>query len=192
MRLMTRERLAEIEPGSLMLITTLVGIVLVVAMVVYMIKPQFQVYHQKSARLETLENLIKSQANLQDAIAVERKKLEEMKFQLHGEAGAMPVNEMESYLVGQLQELAWDADVDLAGVRPGAAKKIMGFEEISFKVDITGAYRNLYNWLDRISNKLGFMLVSNYAINSNGSGKDNNQLNMNMTVVFYRLPINEL
>ena len=63
----------------------------------------------------------------------------------------------------------------------------MEFEEISFKVDVTGAYRNLYDWLNRINDTLGFMLVSNYVINLNSRRVDDTQLNMNVTIVFYRM-----
>lgn len=189
---MIRESLAEVEPRSLMLIASLLGIVFATVMLVYMIRPQYQIYQQRNERLETLKSQIESQVKLQDAIDVAREKLEQIKFQLHGEAGAMPVNEMESYLVGQLQEFAWDAGVELTGVRPGVAKRVMGFEELAFNVDVTGAYRKLYDWLDRISNKLGFMLVSRYNINTHGTGNEDLQLNMSMTIVFYQVPLNEL
>ena len=98
----------------------------------------------------------------------------------------MPVNEMEAYLVGRLQGLAWDAGVELAGVRPGQAKRIMAFEEISFKVELTGEYQNLYKWLNKIGDTLGFMLVSNYEIALAGKKSNQTPLKMGVTIVFYR------
>jgi Tfp pilus assembly protein PilO len=133
-----------------------------------------------------LRNQIADPAELQAAIDNERKTISELQLQLHGEAGNMPVNEMESYLVGRLQRLAWDAGIELVGVRPGTAKRIMEFEEISFEVDVTGEYKNLYQWLDNMGNALGFMLVTNYEISLSSRQRSETELNMHVTIVFYR------
>lgn len=183
---MIRESLMEVEPKSLGLILILTSIVVMTAMALYMIKPQYQSFHDKSASFEMLNSQIDDQAQLQRAIDEEHKQIKEMQLQLHGEAGDMPVNEMEAYLVGRLQGLAWAAGIELAGVRPGQAKRVMEFEEISFKVDVTGEYRNLYDWLNKIGDTLGFMLVSNYEISLTGRKSNGTQLKMNVTIVFYR------
>lgn len=183
---MIRESLMEVDPKSLKLILLLSGIVIVTAMALYLIKPQYLIFHDRSASFEMLNNQIDDQPRILRAIDDERKQIKEMQLQLHGEADSMPVNEMESYLVGRLQELAWESGIELAGVRPGHAKRIIEFDEIPFKVDVTGEYRNLYDWLSRIGNKLGFMLVSNYEIGLTGRRSNDAQLKMNMTIVFYR------
>jgi len=183
---MIRENLMEVEPRSLGLILLLIGFVLATAIALYMIKPQYQRFNDSSHSFESLNGQIDDQAQLQRAIDTERNKIREMQLKLHGEAGDMPVNEMEAYLVGRLQGLAWESGIELAGVRPGQAKRIMAFEEISFKVDVTGEYRNLYDWLNRIVDTLGFMLVSNYDISLDGRKNNETQLKMNVTIVFYR------
>ena len=183
---MIRENLAEVEPRSLALILLLLGFVCATAIALYMIKPQYQRFNESSNSFAMLNGQIDDQAQLQRAIDSERNKIREMQLKLHGEAGDMPVNEMEAYLVGRLQGLAWAAGIELAGVRPGQAKRIMEFEEISFKVDVTGEYRNLYDWLNRIGDKLGFMLVSNYDISLAGKKGNETPLKMNVTIVFYR------
>ena len=183
---MIRESLMEVDVKSLSLILLLVTFVVATAMALYLIKPQYQSFDARSASFEMLNKQIDDHVRLQRAIDDERKQTKEMQLQLHGEAGAMPVNEMESYLVGRLQELAWESGVELVGVQPGQTKHILAFDEISFKVDVTGEYRNLYDWLGRIGNKLGFMLVSNYEIRVSGRKNNAKQLNMNVTIVFYR------
>lgn len=183
---MIRENLMEIEPKALTLILLLISLLIVVVMTLYMVKPQYHSFSEKSHSLEMLNSQIDDQAQLQQAIDNEHKHIKELQLQLHGEAGDMPVNEIEAYLVGRLQGLAWDAGIELAGVRPGQAKRIMEFEEISFKVDVTGEYRKLYRWLNMIGDTLGFMLVSNYEIGLIGRGSEQPQLKMNVTIVFYR------
>ena len=129
---MIRENLMQVEPRSLGMILLLISLVLVAAMALYLVKPQFQSYSEKSASFEMLTSHIDDQAQLQRAIDDKRKQIKALQLKLHGEAGDLPVNEMEAYLVGRLQELAWEAGIDLVGVRPGPEKQIMGFEEISF------------------------------------------------------------
>jgi len=183
---MIREPLIGIEPRSLQLILAMVAVLITTAVGLYMIKPQYLEFRDRRVSFEMLQNQIDDQAQLQAAIDEERSQIRALTLQLHGEAGNMPVNEMESYLVGRLQELAWDAGIDLVGVRPGPAKRIMEFEEISFEVDVAGEYRSLYRWLDSIGDALGFMLVTNYEISLSGRNSSNTELNMHVTIVFYR------
>ena len=183
---MMREQLAGVEPGSLKLIMVLIAVVISTAISLYMVKPQYLDFRDKRSSFEMLRNQIDDPAQLQAAIDNERKTISELQLQLHGEAGNMPVNEMESYLVGRLQRLAWDAGIELVGVRPGTAKRIMEFEEISFEVEVGGEYKDLYKWLDNIGNALGFMLVTNYEISLSGRQRSETELNMKVTIVFYR------
>jgi len=183
---MIREYLIDVEPGSLKLISGLTAVVIATGVALYMIKPQYLDFRQNRVSFEMLHSQIDDQAQLQNAIDQERLRIRELQLQLHGEAGDMPVNEMESYLVGRLQALAWDAGIELVGVRPGSAKRIMEFEEISFEVEVAGEYRNLYQWLDDIGNALGFMLVTNYEIRLSGRNSSKTELNMQVTIVFYR------
>ncbi len=183
---MIREYLIGVEPGSLKLILAMVAVVIATAIALYMVKPQYLDFRDRRVSYETLHNRIEGQLSLQRAIDKEREAIRELQLQLHGEAGNMPVNEMESYLVGRLQELAWDAGIELVGVRPGTAKRIMQFEEISFEVDVSGEYKNLYRWLGSMGDALGFMLVTNYEISLSGSHRNKAELLMHVTLVFYR------
>jgi Tfp pilus assembly protein PilO len=183
---MMREQLTAIEPRSLQLILTLTLVVVATAIALYLVKPHYLDFSDKRVAYELLQNQIDDHTQLQNAIDGERARIKELQLQLHGEAGNMPVNEMESYLVGRLQGLAWDAGIELVGVRPGTAKRIMKFEEISFEVEVQGEYRNLYQWLDSIGNALGFMLVTNCEISLYGNKGDKTDLDMHVTIVFYR------
>jgi Tfp pilus assembly protein PilO len=175
-----------VDTRSLKMIMMLVCVVIVAATALYMIKPVFVDYQQRRETYGMLQNQLQDQAQLQSSIDQARDQIGKLQLELHGEASNMPVNEMESYLVGRLQGLSWDAGIELVGVRPGAAKRIMEFEEISFEVDVSGEYANLYKWLDMIGNVLGFMLVTNYDISLSGRDSSKTALNMHVTIVFYR------
>ena len=183
---MMREQLTAVEPASLRLILVLAAVVTVTGIALYLVKPQYLDFRDNRVSFQMLRSQIDDQAQLQQAIDRERERIRELQLQLHGEAGNLAVNEMESYLVGRLQGLAWDAGIELVGVRPGPAKRIMEFEEISFEVDVKGEYRNLYRWLDSIGEALGFMLVTNYEISRSGRQSNATELDMQVTIVFYR------
>ena len=183
---MIREQLTQIEPASLRLILTMAAVVIMTGIALYLVKPQYLDFREKRVSYKLLHSQIDDQAQLQQAIDRERDQIQKLQLQLHGEAGNLPVNEMESYLVGRLQGLAWDAGIELVGVRPGAAKRIMEFEEISFEVDVKGEYKNLYRWLDSIDDALGFMLVTNYEISLSNRNAAGTELDMHVTIVFYR------
>ena len=183
---MMREQLAGIEPGSLKLMLMLVAVVIATAMALYLVKPQYLEFRDRRVSYQMLLDQIDDPKQLQQAIDQQRADISELQLQLHGEAGNMPVNEMESFLVGRLQRLAWDAGIELVGVRPGSAKRIMEFEEISFEVEVAGEYRNLYQWLDKIGEALGFMLVTNYEISLATRTDEATELDMKVTIVFYR------
>ncbi len=183
---MISEQLSGIEPRSLKLMLMLTAVVIAAAMALYLVKPQYLDFRDRRVSYQMLLDQIDDPAQLQQAIDQVRADISELQLALHGEAGNMPVNEMESYLVGRLQRLAWDAGIELVGVRPGNAKRIMEFEEISFEVEVTGEYRNLYQWLGKIGDALGFMLVTNYEISLATRINDSTDLNMHVTIVFYR------
>ena len=183
---MIREQLTGIEPGSLKLMLALIAVVIATAMALYLVKPQYLDFRDRRVSYQMLLDQIDDPEQLQHAIDQERADISELQLQLHGEAGNMPVNEMESYLVGRLQRLAWDAGIELVGVRPGSAKRIMEFEEISFEVEVAGEYRNLYQWLNKIGEALGFMLVTEYEIRLANRNNDTPELDMHVTIVFYR------
>ena len=185
--LQLRQYLPQVEPRSMGLILLLTGFLITVALSLYVVKPLYQSFRDKSTSFEMLQSQIDDQAQLQQVINIERKKIKSLQLQLHGEAGDLPVNEIEAYLVGRLQGLTWEAGIELSGVRPGQAKRILEFEEISFQVDVTGEYKNLYQWLNKIGDTLGFMLVSNYEINLAGSKRGRENLKMQVTIVFYRV-----
>lgn len=182
---MIRESLIA-DTRSLRLIIILVCFVIVIALLLYMVKPQYLNYKNKNEAYEMLNNQIHNQGQLQQSIDQTHERISELTLQLHGEAGNMPVNEVEAYLVGRLQELAWDAGIELLGVRPGYAKRVMSFEEISFELEVEGEYSNIYNWLAEIGDVLGFMLVTKYKMSLAGRSSDQKKINMHVTIVFYR------
>ena len=72
---MIHENLTLVEPKSLRLILRMISFVLATALILYMIKPQYQQFSQNSASFKMLNSQIDNQTQLQQTIDDERKKI---------------------------------------------------------------------------------------------------------------------
>jgi hypothetical protein len=183
---MIQASLQQLDPRSLRLILALVWAVLAAALLMYALKPQVLSYRQGVASRHLLENRVGDEVQLNRDIDSVRLGIDELRQKLQGDVEDVPLNQMESYLIGRLQGVSWGANVELVGVKPGQATRVLGFEEMAFEVEVRGAYQALYAWLGELAEKLGFILVKRYDMAPAGGNKDGDQLRMQLTMVFYR------
>lgn len=74
---------------------------------------------------------------------------------LTGQLRAPVEPQMVSMVLRELDRLATQHGITLAGVRPGPRREVLGFQEISFDVSAQGAYLSLCNWLMDFERALG-------------------------------------
>ena len=84
---MIRENLVTVEPISLKLIMLLISLVMEAAVMLYMVKPQYQSISEINTTYEMLNTQIDDPEQLQRAINTEQQKIKNLQLQLHGEAG---------------------------------------------------------------------------------------------------------
>ena len=178
--------LRQLDPRSLRLILVLVWVMLTAALLLYALKPQYLGYRQGVASRHLLENRVADEVQLNRNIASARLDLDELRKKLHGDVEDVPLNQMESYLIGRLQDVSWDVNIELVGIRPGHATRVLAFEELAFEVEVRGDYQSLYAWLHELTEKLGFILVKRYDIAPVSDKNKADQLRMQLTMVFYR------
>lgn len=184
---MIRELLKDVEPRFINIAMGLAALLLVALMISYSVKPQYQQLAHNRDSLELLQNRMDDQHQLQRMIDQTRSDIVDIHHRISGESGSLQLSEMESYLIGRLQALSWESDIQLIGVRPGSSKRVIQFDEISFEVNVIGRYLDLYDWLNRLNDKLGFVLVTKYRIQPTTRRVDSDMLSMDLTLVFYRV-----
>lgn len=170
--------------GMLITIVLLVSII----QIMYLLLPQVKQYRKLNASYQILQQAAGSSTGLQQQLQQTRQQVKDLSYQLHGDMAGLPDNQMESYIIGRLQKVSWQADVELASVIPGKGKKVQMFQETLFDVNINARYFDFFNWLQTINEELGYVVVKKFEINpqSNQGDKDP-RLNISLTLVSYRM-----
>jgi Tfp pilus assembly protein PilO len=86
---------------------------------------------------------------------------------------AGPNDQLASLVMAELDRSAGQNGITLAGIRPGARREVLGFEEISFDVNAQGSYLRLCQWLVDFERTLGqSATVSEFTMKAAGEGRE--------------------
>ena len=111
--------------------------------------------------------------------------ISKLREQLYGKGARLPPSQMVSYIIGQLDRLSGRHRVQLVSVKPGSTSRVLSFEEVPFDVEVSGAYFDLFSWLQDAEAELRPMVVKQFQIADAGTEKG---LTIKMRVVSYRSP----
>jgi len=162
------------------------AILVAVALGRYVIWPEVVSYNKSRINLASLESTASQQTSLSMQIETLENKLTTLKKQLQGGMVDLPDNQMESFVIGQLQGISWRNKIELLGVRPGKGRLIQALEEILFDVEIAGDYFDLYAWLQELDDQLGFVVIKNFTIRLLDTSLTGPRLIAKLTIVSYR------
>ncbi|RDH89957.1 MAG: hypothetical protein DIZ77_12145 [endosymbiont of Seepiophila jonesi] len=81
----------------------------------------------------------------------------------------LPAQQMESYIIGRLQKVSWETNVELVSVKPGDGQTVQMFQESLFEVELNAGYFDFFKWLQTIGRDLGFIVIKKYGIQPLGS-----------------------
>lgn len=112
--------------------------------------------------------------------------IESLQRRLHGDMASLPLKEIEAHVVGKLQQISWQNDIQLVGIEPAAGETIETFHEVLFRVTLAGEYLNMYQWLREVSTDLGFVLVKQYEMQPMDNRTQNPRLSVRLTMATYR------
>ena len=99
-------------------------------------------------------------------------------------AALAPDRQMASEVMANLDRSAAASGITLTGIRPGARRQVLEFEEISFDVSAQGKYLRLCQWLLDFERTLGRnATVSEFTMKSADEGR---LVALNLKAVLYR------
>ena len=169
-------------------VTILTGVSLIIfsAIFSYLLWPQFTSYKKSVNDLAVLEDIIASKNDVRHELGSLKTEIDQAKRKLKGDMADLPEKEMEAYVIGVLQNISWDNEVDLIGVKPDKGNEINIFQEILFRVKLAGEYHDLYRWFVELRSQLGFIVIKNLNLNPINTQEDSTPLKMDLTIASYK------
>jgi Tfp pilus assembly protein PilO len=178
--------LSRFDRREFFLILTIMVFTVTTLVFTYLVLPKIKIYLAVAKTESILNNVVDNDAQLNDQIQGLSRDIDLLQRQLHGDMASLPVKEIEAYVVGKLQQISWQNDIQLVGIEPSAGAMIETFHEILFRVTLAGDHLNTYRWLREVSSELGFVLVKNFAMQPMEDRAQNPQLSVQLTMATYR------
>ena len=157
----------------------------------YLLLPQLKSYKGFSAEYELLDQAVNNSDRLINQLTQIDEEVQSLSRQLHGDMAQLPVKQMESFIIGRLQKVSWETQIELVAVLPAEGKQVQNFRETLFEVKLMAGFHNFYKWLQMVNDELGYIVVNNFEISPRGneSVKDP-KLDISLTLVSYRMIAN--
>ena len=167
----------------------LAAVVLLIGMIelTYLVWPQFKTFKILNNSQQVLINAVTGSEGLEQQLSRVGSEVNSLTHRLHGDMAGLPAKQMESYIIGRLQNVSWDTDVELVSVKPDDGQQVQMFQESLFEVEIRATYFDFITWLRTIGRQLGFIVVKKYAIHPRGNDLSNPMLSIALTMVSYRM-----
>jgi len=163
-----------------------VGLAATVLAISAVFLPGFKAYRSATKTVAILEETRVSNDDLDRQLEERRDNIEQLKFRLYGDMANLPLRQVESYVIGRLQDISWRNDVELISVKPTSGQQVQIFTEVLFNIELIGEYSNIYRWLWDAKNELGFIVVKEYEMRRRDNIDDNPRLVTEISLASYR------
>ena len=178
--------LNQIERKTLLLVLIGFSLLIFASSSVYGILPQIKNIKSGIDARDQLKSLVVNEEDLQSQREALMSKVEDMKRMLKGDMANLPEQKIEAYIIGELQNISWNHEINLIEVKPENGTEIEMFQEILFNVKVSGEYFALYEWLHDLRKNLGFIVIKELQINSTNQQSKAKPLVMKLTVATYK------
>lgn len=180
--------LEQTHPRTFVLMLSALVLLVVALPVTYLLIPQIKLYQANDTEFGSLSQAIVNSDSLERQLLSIGKEVKTLSRQLHGDMAQLPLKQMESFIIGRLQKVSWENQIELVAVRPGEGRQVQNFRESLFDVKLVSGYHNFFKWLQMVSDELGYIVVNQFNISPRSTeASDNPQLNISLTLVSYRM-----
>ena len=181
-----QELLRKISLRELRLALLGIGAILIAALAAGLLIPKVKAANAANQAVAVLEEAAQDGSELERHLQEQHSKIEELKYRLHGDMANLPVRQVEAYIIGQLQRVSWNNNVELVSVEPATGKRVQIFQEILFNVELVGRYEDLYHWLWEARNDLGYVVVKEYSLRRQDNDDTEPLLVADLSLASYR------
>lgn len=163
-----------------------VGAIVAFALFGALVMPKFKALQATNSALDVLREAALDRDELEQHIARQHELIETLRYSLHGDMANLPPRQVESYIIGRLQKISWNNNIELVSVQPTLGERIEVFQEMLFRVQLIGQYRDLFRWLWEARNDLGFIVVKELNLARNDDIDEEPLLKANLSLASYR------
>ncbi len=181
-----QDLLRKINLRELRLALLGIGAVITIAIAAGVVLPKFKSLQAAKKNVSVLVEASRDGAELDRHLEEKHAQLEALRYRLHGDMANLPARQVEAYIIGRLQKVSWNTNVELVSVQPADGELVQVFQEMLFKVELVGKYHDLYRWLWEARNDLGFVVVKELAFTRDDDNDDEPRLQANLNLASYR------
>ncbi len=160
--------------------------ILTAATAASLLLPKVKAANAAQREVSVLEEASQDGAELERHLEDQRARIEELQYRLHGDMANLPVRQIEAYIIGRLQRVSWNNDVELVSVEPSTGERVQIFQEMLFNVELVGEYDDLYRWLWEARNDLGYVVVKEYSLSRQDDDDEEPLLVADLSLASYR------
>lgn len=178
--------LQKVSLRELRLLLLGIAAILTAGTLVGLVVPNAKALHAAGKQVSSLEQAAQDGDELERHLGVQLEKIEELRYRIDGDMANLPVRQVESYVIGRLQRVSWNNNVELVSVEPAMGERIQIFQELLFNVQLTGQYEDLYRWLLDAREDLGYLVVKEYELQRRDDEDDNPRLFADLSLASYK------
>ena len=177
----------NLNPSSLKLaITAFMGL-LILALGLYGVKPNYLKYEELTRNNSEVEDFVANLDKFNSAIESRYRRLSDLENELLHLQGGVSSKQIESHIVQVLQNTSWSQNVVLLTVTPDATRKILDFDALRFEVTLSGSYFNLYAWIQEVYEHMDFIVIEEFGIAPVNKSRLSEVLEMKISLLTYRV-----
>ena len=121
------------EPRSVAMMLVGVVVLLAVLLLTYLLWPQVKMYRELSSSHAMLEQAVAGNDSLANRLRVIEAEVKDLSRQLHGDMAQLPARQMESFVIGRLQKVSWETEVELTPSVTRGAEPLVGSRGMRFR-----------------------------------------------------------
>ena len=179
------QTLERFEPRQLRLMLS-GGLLVLVALIGSAVWPQVRDYRALRNSHTILSQASTNHDELARQMSALRAQSAELRHRLQGGMGDLPLEQVESHIIGLLQRLCWQRNLELSSVVPRPGETVNVFRETVLDVELRGDYPDFFKLLNDMRDELGFLVVKQYEITPIEADKAVPRLAAKIQIAAYR------
>lgn len=184
---MNAELLDRLSPRELTIALACALVLIVAALGLYVVKPLLVEYQSLSEQHDLLAGIASTGTDVSSEINRLQYKLDALETRLLGDSANLPLEQMESFVVGRLQTISWRHGIELESIEPSTGEHADDYQELLFRVAMSGDYFAIGSWLEDVASELGFVVVKEYQISVAGGDDALPVLSIRLLLASYRM-----